>query len=322
MAKQSGARLRINPDFNLMVAPLSEEDRIAQENAILAQGKSVPIRVWDDVLLMDYEAYAFCRGRKIEIVLEQLDIKNREEAIAWIAKEQLARPDLTEEMQKYLIGKRCNSEKLLGTMESATIKEAARQKDPPEGFELPPQVYESTATRTWEKIGNEYHISVATVRKYGIYAQMLDQLHAWEPAFVKMILQGNFRISHENLVEITSLKRDEVNRLSKYFFNGNEPHPSYMKFKSLHYDDKPRATKVAAPPAGSIKEIPQYDPDAEVSSLGLTVPSWTDSVKRVQKNTDFTKISERARWRLVYELDRLLYCVGDMLAVLKEDNNG
>ena len=322
MAKQSGARLRINPDFNLMGTPLSEEDRIAQENAILAQGKSVPIRVWDDVLLMDYEAYAFCRGRKIEIVLEQLDIKNREEAIAWIAKEQLARPDLTEEMQKYLIGKRCNSEKLLGTMESATIKEAARQKDPPEGFELPPQVYESTATRTWEKIGNEYHISVATVRKYGIYAQMLDQLHAWEPAFVKMILQGNFRISHENLVEITSLKRDEVNRLSKYFFNGNEPHPSYMKFKSLHYDDKPRATKVAAPPAGSIKEIPQYDPDAEVSSLGLTVPSWTDSVKRVQKNTDFTKISERARWRLVYELDRLLYCVGDMLAVLKEDNNG
>ena len=321
MAKQNGARLRINPDFNLMVTPLPEEDRIVQENSIVAQGKSFPIRVWGDVLLVDYEAYAFCRARKIEIVFEQLQLKNREEAIAWIAKHQLARTDLTEEMQKYLIGKRCNSEKVLGTMESATHREAARQKDNPEGFELPPAVYESTATRTWEKIGSEYHISVATVRKYGIYAQMLDQLHGWEPAFVKMILQGNFRVSHENLVEITTLKREEVNRLSKYFFNGNEPHPSYMKFKSLHYDDKPRATKVA-PPAGSIKEIPQYDPDAEVASLGLTVPSWTDSVKRVQRNTDFAKISERARWRLVYELDRLLYCVEDMLAVLKEDNNG
>lgn len=321
MARHNGARLRINPDFQLMVAPYPEEERVALEARMLEEGKSVPIRIWGDVLLVDYEAYVFCRNRKIELVFEKVKLKNREEAIAWISKNQLTRTDLTEEMQKYLIGKRCNAEKVLGSMESATHREAARQIEPPEGFELPPAVYESTATRTWGKIGNEYHISFATVRKYGIYAQLLDQIHAWEPAFVKMILQGTFRISHEHLVEIAGSKREEVNRLSKYFFNGNEPNPSYAKFKSLHYDDKPRATKVA-PPAGSIKEMPQYDPDAEVASLALTVPSWTDSVIRVQKNTDFGKISERARWRLVYELDRLAYCIDGMLTVLKEDNNG
>lgn len=283
------------------------------------QSKSVPLRVWGDVLLVDYEAYLFCRSRRIALDVVQVPVKNREEAIAWIAKDQMVRTDLTEEMRKYLIGKRCMAEKVLGAIESAAHREAARSGEEPESLEIPAALYESTATRTCERLGAEYHISYATVRKYGIYAGLLDQINGQEPAFVKMILQGNFRISHENLVEIGAMKRAELNRLSKYFFNGVEPNPTYLKFKSLHYDDKPRAAQVE-PPAGSIKEIPQYDPDAEVASLALTVPSWTDSLQRTQKNTDFSKISERARWRLVYELDHLLFTADGLLSALKEEH--
>jgi len=321
MPSHNTPRLRINPDFNLMVAPLAEDSRLAQEKKMQAQSKSIPIRVWGDVILVDYEAYLFCRSRRIKLELEAVPVKNREEAIAWIAKDQLPRTDLTEEMRKYLIGKRCLAEKVLGAIEAAAHREAARNSEAPEELNLAPAQYESTATRTCERLGAEYHISFGTVRKYSIYASLIDQLNGAEPAFIKMILQGNFRISHENLVEIGAMKRAELSRLSKYFFNGVEPEPTYLKFKALHYDDKPRAAQVA-PPAGSIKEIPQYDPDAEVASLALTVPSWTDSVKRVQKNTDFKKISERARWRLVYELDHLLFTVDGMLSALKEENYG
>lgn len=319
MASHNAPRLRVNPDFNLMVAPLPEAERLAQEKTMQAQSKSVPIRVWGDVLLVDYEAYLYCRSRRIQLNVVQAPVKNREEAIAWIAKDQMARTDLTEEMRKYLIGKRCMAEKVLGAIEAAAHREAARANEEPDSIEIPPALYESTATRTCERLGAEYHISFGTVRKYSIYAGLLDQINSAEPAFVKMILQGNFRISHENLVEIGNMKRAELSRLAKYFFNGVEPNPTYLKFKALNYDDKPRATQVA-PTAGSIKEIPQYDPDAEVASLALTVPSWNDSIKRTQKNTDFTKISERARWRLVYELDHLLFTIDGMLSALKEEN--
>lgn len=321
MASHSSPRLRINPDFNIMVAPLPESERTHMEKKMQSQSKSVPIRVWGDVILVDHEAYLFCRSHRIPLNVVKVAVKNREEAIAWIAKDQLPRTDLTEEMRKYLIGKRCLAEKVLGAIEAAAHREAARNSEAPDEITLAPAQYESTATRTCERLGAEYHISFATVRKYGIYASLLDQLNSWEPAFVKMILSGNFRISHENLVEIGGMKRAELNRLSKYFFNGVEPEPTYLKFKSLHYDDKPRAAQVA-PPAGSIKEIPQYDPDAEVASLALTVPSWTDSIKRTQKNTDFSKISERARWRLVYELDHLTFIVDGLLSALKEENYG
>lgn len=319
MASHSAPKLRINPDLNLMVAPLPEADRKAREKKMQTQSRSIPIRAWGDTILVDYEAYLFCRSHRIALNIVQVPVKSREEAIAWIAKDQLPRTDLTEEMRKFLIGKRCNAEKILGAIEASAHREAARNAESPEEFNLPPALYESTATRTCERIGAEYHISYATVRKYGIYAGLLDQLNGWEPAFVKMILQGNFRISHENLVEIGAMKRAELNRLSKYFFNGVEPEPTYLKFKALHYDDKPRAAQVAAP-AGSIKEVPQYDPDAEVASLALTVPSWTDSLQRAQKNTDFSKISERARWRLVYELDHLSFTVDGLLSALKEEH--
>ena len=321
MANNAPTRLRINPEFNLMVAPLSEAERIAKEHATIRRSKSVPIAVWGDVILVDYEAYIFCRSRKLPLDTVQAPVKSKEEAIVWIVKNQLPRTDLTEELRKYLIGKRCNAEKVLGAMEAASHKRAAKSMVEDEAPILPPALYESTATRTCERLGAEYHISFGTVRKYGIYASMLDQLTPHEPAFVKMILNGTIRMSHENLVEICNMSRGELNKLSKYFFNGVEPNPTYLKYKALTYDDKPRASQVA-PPAGSIKEIPQYDPDAEVASLALTVPSWTDSVKRARKNTDFTKISEQARWRLVYELDQLTYTIDGLMATLKEEHNG
>jgi len=63
-----------------------------------------------------------------------------------------------------------------------------------------------------------------------------------------------------------------------------------------------------------------YTIKSSIASLALTVPSWTDSLQRTQKNTDFSKISERARWRLVYELDHLLFTADGLLSALKEEH--
>jgi hypothetical protein len=253
--------------------------------------------------------------------LVSIPVSNQEEAVLWICKNQLLRSDLTEEMRKYLIGKRCHAEKVLGTLEVAANRKAAREHESDEEYVPTPALYESTATRTCERIGADYHISFATVRKYSIYAEILDHLNTMEPSFVTMVLRGNFRISHEHLVEIGNMKRPEFTRLVKYFFNGSDPNPSYSKYKNLLYDDKPRVV-MNPQPVGSIKEMPEFDPDAEVASLALTMPSWTDSIKRTHNHTDFSIITDRARWRLVYELDRLIFAAEGTLAKLKEEQNG
>ena len=71
--------------------------------------------------------------------------------------------------------------------------------------------------------------------------------------------------------------------------------------------------------APSIKDMPQYDPDSEVASLALTIPSWISSMKRVSNASDMSKVSDNAKARLRNELDRLGNAIFDMFDVLKEE---
>ena len=295
------------------------------EYKLSRQGCSAPIRVWGDIVLVDHEAYQYCRSRSIPINTTALSIKSQEEAIIWICKNQYHREDLSDEMRRYIIGKRFHSERALGAHEAATARQAARENARENGIPsvfLPPaSSYETSVTKTSERLGIEYHISFQTVRKYGIYAGIIDQIHSLEPVLAKKILTGEIHISHENMVEISNMNSADIVRMAKYFLGGGDRRPTYGKFKALLEQSKVKPQQ-PAPPPGSIKEMPEYDPDAEVASLALTVPSWIGSIHRTQKNSDFSKISEEARGRLIYALDNLVFHVEGMLSTLKEDIYG
>ncbi len=314
-------KLRLSPDFAMLVAPLDEQSKKKLEERLIAKGCFRPIRIWNETVLVDQDAYILCQAHNIPITVSKVPVKSLEEAIAWICKNQLLRSDLDEEMRKYLIGKRFLAEKALGAHEAATARQNAREAGAASAFALPPAIYEATATKTCERLGVEYHCSYGTIRKYGIFANNIDYLHDIDPAFARRIIRGSFHISHEHLVEICNMTTGEILRLAKYFLGGADKRPSYTKYQNLQFKDKPRPVHITPPP-GSIKEMPAYDPDAEVNSLALTVPSWHDSVKRVQRQTDFTQISESARWHLIYELESLVYTIQGMVSKLKEDKHG
>ena len=319
MGKGKPSKLRINPDFTRMVAPLPLQARRELEQRLLQRGCSTPIRVWGNTVLVDQEAYLFCRAHHIPITATQLQLRSQEEAIAWICRNQYAREDLSMEMRKYLIGKRFHAERALGAHEAAAARHSISESTMTTGASLSTPAYEASATRTCERIGIEYHISFQTVRKYGIYAGIIDRLYSIEPAMAKKILRGDIKISHENLVEVNAMNTGDILRVAKYYLDGNDSKPSFSNIKAMITPSKPKPTQ-AAP--GSIKEMPEYDPDAEVASLALTVPSWISSIHRTQNNSDLSKISERARERLIYELDSLVFTVEGLLSVLKEDYYG
>lgn len=316
----SPVKLRINPAFGILVAPIDPKCKKKLEDQLLEKGCTRPIRVWNDTVLVDQEVYVLCQAHNIPFSVSKVPVKCQEEAIAWICKNQLLRSDLGDEMRKYLIGKRFLSEKALGAHEAATARHSAREAGAASVFSFSSAIYEATATKTCERLGVEYHCSYGTIRKYGIFAANIDYLHSIDPAFTRRIIRGSIHISHEHLVEICNMTTGEIIRLAKYFLSGSDRKPSYTKYQNLQFKDKPRPVHIAPPP-GSIKEMPAYDPDAEVNSLALTVPSWHDSVKRVETQTDFTTISETARWRLVYELDSLLFTIQGMLSKLKEGHH-
>ena len=65
--------------------------------------------------------------------------------------------------------------------------------------------------------------------------------------------------------------------------------------------------------------MPQYDPDAEISSLALTIPSWISSIQRTQEHANLSLISEPARDKIKNQLANLTTAVYEMLAAIEEE---
>lgn len=286
---------------------------------LLQNGCSTPIRVWQNTVLVDYEAFEICKANGIPMTISHIRLGSMEEAISWVCKNQLLRKDIPEKMRQYLIGKRFLVEKALGAHAAAKVRRSAASEMTTNVI-VDNSPYDATAAKTCERLGLEYHICFVTVRKYGIFADILDYIRSKEPALADKILSGKIRISHEHLVEISRLTPMEFNRMSRYFLKTTDHRPTYIEFRTMLDENNKRASiPVVATPAGTIKDMPAYDPDGEVCSLALTVPSWIGSINRTQSVSDFTKVSESAGAKLIYELDRLVYTVEGIRAKLVKE---
>lgn len=99
--------LRIDPEFEGKIPPLTAEEFQQLENNILADGVVInPIIVWDGVIVDGHNRYRIVsKHPEIQFSTCEKTFADRYEAIAWICKNQLGRRNLTKEQKKYLIGK-------------------------------------------------------------------------------------------------------------------------------------------------------------------------------------------------------------------------
>ncbi len=68
----------------------------------------------------------------------------------------------------------------------------------------------------------------------------------------------------------------------------------------------------------SIKDMPAFDPDAEINSLALTIPSWISSINRTRSVAKFSLLTLEGKNQLEQELHRLQQAAQIMLLALKE----
>ena len=68
----------------------------------------------------------------------------------------------------------------------------------------------------------------------------------------------------------------------------------------------------------SIKDMPVFDPDAEVVGLTLTIPSWSSSIDRIV-HSNLDNVSEGARVKLCNALIELQDAIETMISVIKEE---
>ena len=105
--------LKIDPEFQSQIPPLTDDEFKQLEENILKEGKLLsPLIVWNNILVDGHNRYAILQKHP-EIYFSTMPLRfaNREEALAWICKNQLGRRNLTPEQKYYLMGKQYAAEK-------------------------------------------------------------------------------------------------------------------------------------------------------------------------------------------------------------------
>ena len=314
-------KIQIDSEFQNLIRPLrSQEYRQLEEN-IIEDGCLNPIILWNGLIVDGHNRFEICTKHNIPFQTINMNFSCRDEAIAWICRNQLGRRNISEETRRYLIGRQYESEKMVLKIKNPLGVNQHTEVPPPLNNEH--IVYKKSPTRhtTAQRIADENHLTHGTVQKYALYTKALDELSKKEPELSRKILSGKYKISHENVVALSQLPVAELRKINQRVERNNLPYMQYSKTRQAIENpdivEPPKQQKLSATP--SIKDMPEYDPDSTVTELSLTVPMWTSSVKRMESNTNFEIISDVAKDKLEDVLLELYKHIEKILLKLREN---
>ena len=160
--------LKIDPEFQNQIPPLTDDEYKQLEENILKEGKLLsPLIVWNNILVDGHNRYAILQKHpEIYFSTMTLPFESREEVLAWICKNQLGRRNLTPEQKYYLMGKQYEAEKAAhgGDRKSSDAKSSS----------LNANLIDST--KTCDRIAEENGVSKDTViRASKVYERRGDR---------------------------------------------------------------------------------------------------------------------------------------------------
>lgn len=297
--------LKIDNDFKGLIPPLNTEEYENLSLNIIVNGCLESIKVWRGYIIDGHNRYSICHEYDIDFSIEVIELNSKEDAVSWICANILTNREMPENFRRYLIGKKYYAEKTVGVMNITGTNQYtidALDRKPHSG-------------KTASKIGEEYHISHSTVNKYLQYAKSIDRLKTEYPDFAREILYEEIKISQDNLIELAKKSRGDIIRIIKKSAKHGKVTTEDICSKANHTEN----ATLPDIPKGSVKDMPVFDPDAYVSSLTLTIPSWISSIKRTAANSNVSELSLKARYDLVNALDDLIVLSTTIKNLLEDD---
>lgn len=308
--------LKTDDDIQRLKQPLSRLDLMTLRQKLQRCGCIDPIIAWEGFIIDGDSSYDICKSHNIPFRVIDMSFNSKDEVYVFVCKRQLLREDLTNEMYKYLIGRLYLSEVNLKASNSFNSNKIREQ-------------YLSGAVSRKQDIVQEVSsflgVCVSTVQKYTVFAKCVDSIRRKDPSIAQGILDGQIKISHRNLLQLEQLSSWELKLLKNCISPGRVNHIDNADINSVikrRPSSKALSASKGKPVADSelpIRKIPQYDPDAEISTLIYTIPTWISSISRSQKNTDFQNITPLARDRTLSQLGRLTQAIVSMEESLRKD---
>jgi hypothetical protein len=309
--------LIIDVEFQRVIPPLQVAEKEILEASILQYGVRDPITIWCGTILDGHNRYAICQDHGLPYPTKSISLKTRDDAMVWICMNQLARLNISDETRKYLIGKRYEAEKRIGARNIAGTNQYSEVSPHIEGKPEGTEKHYGASVR----LSTEYCLSRTSVERYGKYAKALDRVIDLDRRIKPGLLSGAIHIGVDNLINISALPNKQIQAIAAEIpadtpYNLDQNHiVQSLHMSRAHRILLPRIPKVHQQ---TVKDMPAYDPDAEVSSLSLTIPSWRSSIDRVNTVAKWPLVSAHAQRILKDELATLKAIVEQMLGSILE----
>ena len=286
--------LKVDPEFKRLSPPLGREEYRQLERSIVSDGCRDPILAWNGTIVDGHNRYEICNQKRVPYATREVVFDGRAAAIAWICRSQLDKRELSEEAKKYLIGKQFEAERHIKRNAAAFQPHKTGPKHMGQFKEGGEREYE-TRRETAVRLGKEHHISGTMIQRYWKYSQALDAIAKSAPEITRQILSGNYKMTIASIHALARMNPSQLRELSQDFGINL---PAFIRYGNSRKNLTRRATskyegQAVRPPA--IKTMPAFDPDAEVTALTLTIPSWISSVDRIKTTADLRVISLSAR---------------------------
>ena len=195
--------LRIDPEFERIIPPLTaDEFQLLKEN-ILAEGKVRDALItWNGIIVDGHNRYKVIREHpEIPFTTEEKQFVDREEAIWWMCDNQLGRRNLTEYQREVLVGRRYKAEKRKnGASDSFRGNRYTGSLVPAQNGQV---------LTTAEKIGKELGIGRNTVRRAESFVDGLNAAEEEIPGITQEVLSGKIKPSKKDIMAVGKEKDAE-----------------------------------------------------------------------------------------------------------------
>ena len=293
--------LKIDPEFSAQILPLSFEELQQLEQNIIAEGRLLnPIITWNGYILDGHTRYRILKKHGfIKFEVEEIQLANKYEALAWICKNQLGRRNLSPERKKFLLGKEYESTKLAVGGQPGNCNKVNRcdQND-----------HIDSEKRTCERIAVEHGVGSATVRRAEKYSQGIDAAEEAVPGAQEEILTGRIKATDAQIAALPAIPKEErpaiLDELRKEKGKRNENLLS--RLKPERPPPKSAPPKPPEPPQNEEPAAPEpvtpSPPEEEIEPASNGPPSFLQKIqghKRHLSEEDMArlKVSVDSRYR-------------------------
>lgn len=197
--------LKIDPEFQNKIPPLTEDEFRQLEENILEDGEVYePIIIWNGVIVDGHNRWKIVQKHpEIPYKTREMDFSDRWAAFDWMYKKQLGRRNLTDEQRMLLLGKMYEARK---QSHGGQIRRSSQNGN--------------TVQRVSEQIAQEMGVGKNTVLRAEKFAKGIDYIREVDEEVAEKILAGKANISKAEVQSLAKAEPEVVKETAKSIKEG------------------------------------------------------------------------------------------------------